>query len=84
LKNIAERIQLEETLTEFIEEAKTTHQRSEAPQTQTRANHGHGYGHSFIIDTESNIDDKKNNTMRPLPHVPRNRTAIQGPEPLEK
>jgi len=34
--NIADSIQLEETLNEFIEEAKITHQRSEAPQTQTR------------------------------------------------
>jgi len=34
--NIADSIQLEENLTEFIEEAKITHQRSEAPQTQTR------------------------------------------------
>jgi hypothetical protein len=34
--NIADSIELEENLSEFIEEAKTTHQRFEAPQTQTR------------------------------------------------
>jgi len=48
------------------------------------ANHRHGDSNSFIIDSESNIDDQKNNTTQPLPHVSRNRNAIQGPEPLEK
>ena len=82
--NIADSIQLEEILTEFIEETKLPISDPRHLKYRHGANHRHGDCHSFIINSESNIDGKKNNTMQPPPHVSRNCTAIHGPEPLEK
>lgn len=81
--SVTESITLEKTSTEVTEEARTLHQRTEAPHTQTWVSLRHGGRDSAIIESDCK-ENKKTNSMQSLLRLYRNCTAIHRLKPLKK